>query len=359
MNKRELLLDAFRAPQGLAALDLPAWDMLLRQARTANLQSSLYYLLADRGLLQAVPEPARRHLEWSHYLAQRHTQAVLWEIGFIKKAMEYAGLRLVILKGAAYVLAKLPHARGRIFSDIDIIVPKEKLGDAETSLMVHGWHATHHDEYDQRYYREWMHEIPPMENAKRQTVIDVHHAILPATAPVHPDTEKLLAAARPAGDSADAYVFSPADMVLHSAVHLFHDGEYDHGLRDLVDIHGLLLYYADTPGFWAALTERAQLLELTRPLFYALRYAALMLHTPVPAKLVQAADIGRPGPLLLKLMDQLFMRALLPKHPSCDDRWSGTARWILYIRANWLRMPPLLLARHLFHKAFLSPKDKE
>jgi hypothetical protein len=28
---------------------------------------------------------------------------------------------------------------------------------------------------------------------------------------------------------------------------------------------------------------------------------------------------------------------------------------MLYVRGNWLRMPPLLLSRHLFHKAFLSP----
>jgi hypothetical protein len=31
---------------------------------------------------------------------------------------------------------------------------------------------------------------------------------------------------------------------------------------------------------------------------------------------------------------------------------------MLYVRANWLRMPPLLLTRHLFHKAFISPKDE-
>lgn len=30
---------------------------------------------------------------------------------------------------------------------------------------------------------------------------------------------------------------------------------------------------------------------------------------------------------------------------------------MLYVRGNWLRMPPLLLARHLFHKAFLSPRE--
>jgi hypothetical protein len=55
-------------------------------------------------------------------------------------------------------------------------------------------------------------------------------------------------------------------------------------------------------------------------------------------------------------MDQLFERVLVPPHPSCDDWLSSVARFILYIRGNWLRMPPMLLARHLCHKAFVSPR---
>jgi hypothetical protein len=145
-------------------------------------------------------------------------------------------------------------------------------------------------------------------------------------------------------------------MVLHSAVHLFFDGEFEHGLRDLVDLHRLLLHFGAQPGFWDELAARAAELELARPLFYALRYTRRLLHTPVPAPVLAAAAQGSPGRPLLALMDRLFERALLPLHPSCDDRFSALARFLLYIRGNWLRMPPLLLARHLLHKAFLSPK---
>jgi hypothetical protein len=53
----------------------------------------------------------------------------------------------------------------------------------------------------------------------------------------------------------------------------------------------------------------------------------------------------------------LFARALLPLHASCADAASGAARFAWYVRGNWLRMPPLLLARHLIHKAFLSGKS--
>jgi hypothetical protein len=354
----QLVLQVFRQPDALTAFSLSDWDLLVRQARATNLLASLYALLRDRGLIEQVPPQPREHLEWSNAIAERHHQAVEWEVSLIRKALADVGVPVILLKGAAYVMARLPHAQGRLFSDIDILVPKASLGAVEAALMLHGWAATHHDEYDQRYYRTWMHELPPMQHIKRMTVIDVHHAILPETAPLHPDPEKLRAAACCIDGYDDLMVLAPADMVLHSAVHLLHDAELDNGLRDLVDIDSLLRHFSSLPSFWPALADRAMELELTRPLFYALRYATRMLHTPVPSAVMEAAQVGRPNRLMLALMDQLFSRALLPHHASCADWFTSPARQMLYIRANWLRMPPLLLARHLFHKTFLSPKPE-
>ncbi len=357
MTQHDLILRAFRQPELLASCSLADWDVLVRQARRANLLATLYALLDERGLIQQVPPQAREHLEWSHLAVQRHVQAVHWEVRLICNALADVGVPLILLKGAAYVLANLPTARGRLFSDIDIMVPKESLDVVEAALMLHGWAATHHDTYDQRYYRTWMHELPPMQHIKRMTIIDVHHAILPETASIFPDPKKLRAASYLLAGHKNLMVFSPLDMVLHSAVHLFHDGELDHGLRDLVDIDSLLRHFSDLPSFWHTLVERANELELTRPLFYALRYAAHFLHTPIPLETLKAATVGCPNQLTLALMDRLFARALMPTHPSCSDWLTGTARQMLYVRANWLRMPPWLLARHLFHKAFISPKS--
>jgi hypothetical protein len=55
-------------------------------------------------------------------------------------------------------------------------------------------------------------------------------------------------------------------------------------------------------------------------------------------------------------MDVLFALGLRPAHPGCANALSAPAHALLYMRGNWLRMPPLLLTRHLFHKAFLSPR---
>jgi hypothetical protein len=348
-----LAVQAFRQPQRMSAFSLAEWEMLLRQAASANLTAALYYLAEQHGQLEAMPARVREHLAWAHVQGERHRQGVRFEVRQIRRALAELDVPLILLKGAAYTMAGLPPAPGRLFSDIDVLVPKERLAEVEAALMLHGWAANHHDEYDQRYYREWMHELPPMEHVMRQSLIDVHHAILPETSKARPDPAALRAASRAIAGDDGLRVFAPADMVLHSAVHLFYDGEFDHGMRDLIDIHRLLQQFGQEPGFWAELPQRAAQLQLERPLFYALRYAERLLGAAVPADVLAA---GRPPAPLLALMDALFGRALLPAHPSCADRYTGIALRLLYIRANWLRMPPLLLARHLFHKAFISPK---
>lgn len=356
-----LLLRALRAPHSLAGASPAEWDLLLRQALAANLSATLQHWLEQHGVLAQACPAAREQLSWSAVLARRHRQATYWELRLIAQALDGLGLPLLLLKGGAYAAAGLPPAPGRLFSDIDILVPEASLPQVEAALMQHGWAGSHHDAYDQRYYREWMHELPPMTHVLRQTAIDVHHNILPRTAAQRPDPALLRAAARPlAGPAAPpgAAVLAPLDMVLHSATHLFADGEFDKGLRDLWDLHCLLQHFsAHEPGFWDALPARARQLQLQRFLYYGLRYSVRLLGTPVPpATLAALAPDGPPAPLRA-LMDALFTRALLPHHASCRGAGGAVADFLLYVRGNWLRMPPLRLARHLFHKAFLSPKN--
>ncbi len=359
MKRAPILVAVLAEPRRMAGLDRAAWQLLLRQALRANLSASLHALAVEHGVLDTVPASARAHLAWAATLAARHLQAVDWEIRMIGQALAPLGLPVLLLKGGAYAAARLPAGRGRLFSDIDILVPRAALPEVESALMLHGWIATHHDAYDQRYYRQWMHEIPPMVHARRDTAIDVHHTILPLTARARPDPDTLRAAACAVPGRPGVQVLSAPDMLIHSATHLFYDGEFGKGLRDLYDIHRLLQERAGDAAFWEALPARARALGLGRPLYYALRYSSALLGTPVPATAQAAADAARPAPPLRWLMDQLFRRALMPDHPSCGGAAARLARALLYVRGNWLRMPPALLARHLFHKAVLSPRAEQ
>ena len=351
---QDLVSKVFRNAYAIGNFSLADWDTLVRQGRRAGLLARLRSFLEQNGLLNTVPAEARTHLDAAATLADKQQIAVRWEIEKIAEALAELAFPLIILKGGAYVVAGLPAATGRLFSDIDILVPRDLLGQVEAALMLAGWHPSRLSAYDERYYRRWMHEIPPMEHVKRATVIDVHHAILPDTARYHPDTAKLRNRAVPVDGMQNIHVLAPEDMLLHSATHLFHDGELPHGLRDMTDLDLLFRHFSSLPDFWARLQARAAELELTRPLFYAVRYAEHFLATPFPKDFSQAIQFTAPGPATLTLMDAIFTRALSPDHRSCADAFTPLARKAAYIRAHWLRMPPHLLFPHLCHKAFIE-----
>jgi len=60
--------------------------------------------------------------------------------------------------------------------------------------------------------------------------------------------------------------------------------------------------------------------------------------------------------LVRGLMDALFLRTLQPNPAS--NGVASLARGSLYVRAHWLRMPPLLLAQHLAVKALRREEQK-
>ena len=344
-----LLTSVIRAPQRLSTLSGKEWDLLIRQGRRANLLARIAYLARTENFAAELPPAPHGHLLAADTLAASQVQAIRHELKKLAEALDNAGLRAVLLKGAAYLAADLPCARGRLFGDIDLMVPKPQLALAESTLMLHGWAAGHHDEYDQRYYRRWMHEVPPLQHVTRLSIVDLHHAILPETARAPSPATPLFEAAIPLPGTPFS-VLSPTDMTLHSATHLFHEGEFHNGLRDLCDLDSLLRYFSrNEPEFWQRLTDRAAELNLSTSLRHALRYTKQAFCTPVP----DAFSPKRRG-----FVDALFTRAFAPDHASCRDIWTPLSRWLLYLRGHWLRMPPWLLIRHLFHKAFITPKKQ-
>jgi hypothetical protein len=352
-----LLLTALRNPESTLSLPLAEWDVLVRQARRADLLARLCVLLGEQDLLDEVPSQARNHLESEIMLAEAHERSVRWEVFQIRRSLEDLDIPVILLKGAAYVLGKLPSGRGRLFYDVDILVPKSKLDAVELQLALHGWAQGHLDAYDKRYYRQWTHQLPPLQHVKRNTVLDVHHTILPLTARLSPDPQKLIAAAMPLNGHGCLKILAPTDIVLHSATHLFQEEEFGHGLRDLVDLDILFRHFGREEAFWSDLLERAKELDLARPLYYALRYTRAILETPIPEQVEDNSGSVWPKGIAAAFMDALFTRALAPDHPSCEMPLTGFARWLLYVRGHALRMPMHLLIPHLIRKAVKRRKE--
>lgn len=366
-NTQVNLLDALNDVASLQALDNLQWNQLIRLARQSKAMSKLAYRASVVNLDEKIDPRIADHLVAARVVAGQHARLVRWEANRIALALAKADYDVVFLKGGAYVLADLPAGRGRLVSDVDIMVPKANILDAEQKLLSAGWEPMKLDDYDQRYYRQWMHELPPLRHKDRRNVVDLHHTILPESGRLKPDAAKLFAAAIPVpgmnqpGSPARIKMLNPVDMILHSAAHLFQDGDLAGGLRDLLDLDDLLRHFGEhEQGFWSQLVARSKELDLHRPTFYALRFTHLLLNTPVPEEVLSQSNAHRPIAPVGCLMDSLAHRAFVPDMGQGQRTGSGLARWLLYVRSHWLRMPPVLLAQHLSRKAmsrFQKPEE--
>ena len=353
-----LLVEALRDPASTRNLDAQGWTELLSMARAEQLIGTL----AERLKSESVPSKIAEIIAEARINAAYQRRSALWEADCARRALAGYDGKVVLLKGTAYVAAGLWAGEGRSIGDLDILVARDDLPEVEVALLAAGWEWVKPDPYDDAYYRDHMHELPPLIHRERDRMIDVHHTVLPLTAGRRPDADGRWVEAiplpfrggvrggvfqplsdadtphpNPSPEGEGPCTLSPADMVCHSAAHLFADGELDGGLRNLWDIHCLMSEFSSSE-FWAQLRERAARHQLSEPVERAVRLAHRLYGTEIPTEWQG-----------WHRQDKWYVARLTAR-----DGWGRPTRkfirLIFYIRSHWLRMPPLMLARHLWTK---------
>jgi hypothetical protein len=333
----KLLVDVLRDPQAAAPLGPDQWTSLITAARAESLIGSLAHRL--HGI--AVPTSVERLLEGARRDSDEARRQALWEAEMARRALLPLGIPIVLLKGTAYAAAGLAAGIGRSIGDLDILVPRTDLDRVEAALLAAGWEWVKEDAYDDEYYRRWMHELPPLIHKERDRMIDVHHTILPLTHRSRPDPTALIEGSQMLASG--LRLLSPPDLVVHCAAHLIADGDLSGGLRNLWDLHNLLEEFGGRANFWSDLDDRAARHQLGPTVRRAVRLASHIFGTPVPA---EWQDRGA--------FDLLFKARLLARNGWGRPRRKGL-RFAFYVRSHWLRMPPLMLARHLWTKSRRRP----
>jgi hypothetical protein len=329
-------------------------DLIIRLLRQVKLHARFAATLKQAGVFETLPQVAQDQLESALVLADARTRVALWELDRIAWAtQDHPGIDFICMKGCAYILLGLPNTRGRIFADVDLLLPEEQLAGVERLLNRRGWKTQVLSPYDDNYYRRWTHELPPLTHREREVEIDLHHNIVPRTARLKTDGSKLVERAASL-DGSSYKVLADEDLVLHAMVHLMFDSDLVEKLRDLVDIDDLCRHFSrEDSGFWDRLVDRAGELGLGRPLYYSLRYGQQLLNTPVPSNIDQRVQSFRPALPVRWIMDRCVPTALVPEDPDNARLTAGLARLLLYVRSHWLRMPPWLLAYHLIYKFYV------
>jgi len=359
--REDILVRAFSDPDAARRWSSSDWLAAIRRAQRRALGAKLAGAIqGSLGEEELAPATVRQFSSVKR-LALNNRRETEAESFYVMRALRQVDRPIVFLKGAAYALAGLNVAIGRLASDVDILVHEADIESVEQTFLDKGWSSMKSSEYDDAYYRQWMHEIPPLAHPRRGRVVDLHHTILPKTSRFTPDAGALIEAAIPIEhEGMKALCLCPADMVIHAAIHTFYDGDLEERLRDILDIHELLVEFSTAEDFWDTLRARTGLHNAERPVFYALYFCCALFDTDVPTDLSSAGAPGRPNPILLRLMGWLVMMAVPPRLPEQRSLRARIAKKALYVRSHWLRMPPLMLAKHLTTKFVrgLVGKDK-
>ena len=330
-----LLAQILRDPMRARALSADAWNAVLTMARGELLLGTLAHQLEG----VAVPDAVAQVLADGRIDAENARRDAMFEAIMTARALASTSAPIVLLKGTAYAAAGLNAGRGRHIGDTDILVPKDALPAVEAALLGQGWEWVKDDPYDHAYYMQWMHELPPLIHKGRDRMADVHHTILPLTHRLTPNAEALLSGAQPVAGMEELFVLSPADMVCHCAAHLIADGDLAGGMRNLWDFHCLCEEFAAKDAdFWSGLMARANVHQLSNPVARATRLAHALYGTDVPAEQRQ-----------LTMSDQWFLTCLTARDGFGRDGRKAV-RFAFYLRSHWMRMPPLMLAQHLWTK---------
>ena len=224
---------ALQTPSRVLGWSLADWERVVRLARRGRLLARLAHKLDDAGLTGGLPLPVQQHLLGEKRLSTARTNAVVWTIERIGAALAGQGLPMVLLKGAAYIGQDLPIARGRLPSDLDVLVPRASLAACQAALQAAGWQEVEMDAHDRAHYHEWSHEVPPMQHPLFEVELDLHHNILAPQRGRFLQVDLLLAHLQPSRWPG-WQVLQPVDQVLHSAAHLFNDSELRDRVRDQI-----------------------------------------------------------------------------------------------------------------------------
>lgn len=340
-----LLVDVMNHPAKIEALSVVDLDRLVRFARRSNVLANL----AQRVRAEShVPASLEDVFQGAEIYAAEQSRRIEWELQQLAPYIRDLGCPVLVLKGGAYLAMGLRSSRYRLVSDVDLLVAESEVSRVEAHMLAHGYRSKEEEEYDERYYREWMHEVPPMLHLARGTVVDLHHTISPPVSRLPVDADKLIERSVPLEQFEPFRRLCDEDLVLHLCIHMFHAGELDNSLRELFDLDAMLRRFAEDDSFWTRLPARSQEMAAIRPLYFGVHFCHRLLHTPIPDEVRRFLDIAAPLQPWRGVLEAMMQRSLLPEAGERPSLLRAFSVDMMLWRAHWLRMPTGMLIKHLW-----------
>jgi hypothetical protein len=248
-------ISAGRSPVAVPEAD---WPQLI------SLASSHFAISHLAAALAGPQRPPLSHDVGDYFAAVRQlgetrSKSMRNQLGEIVVALNGASITPLLLKGAAYeAIGLYPRDGTRVFSDLDLLIPVDKIVLAVTVLKSLGYQP---DEANAEALGDQHHHLPEMTRPDRMAAVELHREPLRWQARgLLPKPELLREAERVSlSGGGEALVPSPTHLVLHNILH-GQVSSYRHWagrflLKDAIDLVALERRFAAAID-WHGITQR-------------------------------------------------------------------------------------------------------
>ncbi|MBC7790172.1 MAG: nucleotidyltransferase family protein [Anaerolineae bacterium] len=271
--------------RGEAHASLPSltdrqWSCLADEAVRHRLQGLTYRLLADGPFADAVPGLVRDKLRSSYVNIASRNALLFRQTAQMIKELSARDIPVMLLKGMH--LSRFVYAEPalRSMADVDIMVRREKLAEAEQVYLGHGFGPLPRPNLEE--FCAWSNHLARL-TKPGAPVVELHWSIEKPTNPFPIDLDGLWARSRTAAlEGAPVRILSPEDLLLHLALHGFYHHRLDHAaLKALVDVNTVIAKH-ESDIDWQGLTERARAWGISGFVYTMFRLTTEILRTPIP-----------------------------------------------------------------------------
>lgn len=236
-----------RLENDYASISPDELSWLVALADRALLLPAWHIGLTRKNLDQQLARNLREALEAAWRLNRVRNQALRADAKTVSEALAEIDCRTVYLKGVGHILADTYRDGGaRMTTDIDVLVPAERLQDAARHLLAKGFSPVH-GQLALRKRKKWSHHLDGLTRHDMTTGVELHDAFL-ADHPDWPSMSSILARSEPVPDLPRARTpetrHAAQIAIAHSTLRYRHIAqEYLH-LRDMADLLFLMEYRA-------------------------------------------------------------------------------------------------------------------
>lgn len=242
------------------------------------------------------------------------------------RALERAGVRVMLLKGAALARTVYAGACERPMADLDLLVDASNAATARRVMLAEGWRDLSRGIPDAVYERH--HHSPPLKDTRSPGLqLEIHSALFPERHPFAFDARDLWLRARPLSDaSRGTFVPDPLDSLLHACLHFFWSHQARFGVwRTIRDVDAIS---RRAEMDWDAFVASARAARGGTCCYWTLRIAHAAAGVDVPSRVFDELRPGRPE-YLLRAIERHFLANLFPAHTACPSVALDRALWEL------------------------------